>query len=325
MRYDFTGAFAPYIFGLIAQKRAFGFDYLESERILYMFERFCQEQFPNETQITQQLVLKWAECRDFERNLFRLNRVSVIRELARYMNGIGIAAYVLPMELMRKTERHIPHIYTKEELYTIFGVIDQCQPSTRTPAKHLVVSVMFRMIYCCGLRPIEARRLRPEDVDLNTGCVKILESKGHKDRIVMLSGSILELCRRYSKKVGLIYPERRFFFPSPSSRGEGMYSQEWIIPTFRKFLIEAGLYHHCAGNEPRLYDLRHTFATHRLYQWMKEGQDVNACLAYLSEYMGHKNLSDTAYYIHLVPEFFPQMSDLHLEDYVDMIPEVEQC
>lgn len=137
MRYDFTGAFAPYICGLIAQKRAFGFDYLESERILYMFERFCQEQFPNETQITQQLVLKWAECRDCERNLFRLNRVSVIRELARYMNGIGIAAYVLPMELMRKTERHIPHIYTKEELYTIFGVIDQCQPSTRTPAKHL--------------------------------------------------------------------------------------------------------------------------------------------------------------------------------------------
>ena len=241
------------------------------------------------------------------------------------MNGIGIAAYVLPMELTRKTERHIPHIYTKEELSTIFSVIDQCQPSTRTPAKHLVVSVMFRIIYCCGLRPIEARRLRPEDVDLNTGCVKILESKGHKDRIVMLSGSILELCRRYSKKVGLIYPGRRFFFPSPSSRGEGMYSQEWIIPTFRKFLIEAGLYRHCAGNEPRLYDLRHTFATHRFYQWMKEGQDVNACLAYLSEYMGHKNLSDTAYYIHLVPEFFPQMSDLHLEDYVEMIPEVERC
>ena len=112
MRYDFTGAFAPYICGLIAQKRAFSFDYLESERILYMFERFCQEKFPNETQITQQLVLKWAECRDCERNLFRLNRVSVIRELARYMNGIGIAAYILPMALTRKTERHIPHIYT---------------------------------------------------------------------------------------------------------------------------------------------------------------------------------------------------------------------
>lgn len=95
MRYDFTGAFAPYICGLIAQKRAFGFDYLESERILYMFERFCQEQFPNETQITQQLVLKWAECRDCERNLFRLNRVSVIRELARYMpDNLRVVDYI---------------------------------------------------------------------------------------------------------------------------------------------------------------------------------------------------------------------------------------
>ena len=81
MRCGFTGAFAPYICGLIEQKRAFGFDYLESERILYMFDRFCKEQFPNETQITQQLVLKWAECRGCEQNLFRLNRVSLFGSL----------------------------------------------------------------------------------------------------------------------------------------------------------------------------------------------------------------------------------------------------
>ena len=37
----------------------------------------------------------------------------------------------------------------------------------------------------------------------------------------------------------------------------------------------------------RFHDLRHTFATHRLYHWMRDGKDLNAMLPYLSAYMGH--------------------------------------
>ena len=85
------------------------------------------------------------------------------------------------------------------------------------------------MIYCCGLRPIEARRLRRKDVNLFNGTVNILESKGHKDRIVVLSEDMLELCRNYGQCVETIYPDRKYFFPSPSVRGDGMYSMEWII------------------------------------------------------------------------------------------------
>ena len=104
-----------------------------------------------------------------------------------------------------------------------------------------IVSVIFRMIYCCGLRPVEARRLRREDVNLFDGTVNILESKGHKDRIVVLSEDMRELCRNYDQRVEAIHPERRYFFQSPSVRGDGMYSMEWIIPTFRKFLQTAGI------------------------------------------------------------------------------------
>ena len=130
------------------------------------------------------------------------------------------------------------------------------------------------------------------------GTVNILESKGHKDRIVVLSEDMLELCRNYGQCVETIYPDRKYFFPSPSVRGDGMYSMEWIIPTFRRFLQAAGISGY-GEIQPRLYDLRHTFATHRLHQWVKEGKDVNACLAYLSEYMGHSNLESTAYYMRM--------------------------
>lgn len=312
MKYAFHGAFAPYIYGLIEKKRSLGYDYYESERILRTFDEFCREQFPCETHLTAKIVMRWAEQTGTEQNLFRLNRVSVIRELARHMNSVGCQAYILPLDFTKKTGRHIPYIFSYEELARLFREIDSCAPSLNAPTRHLVVSVIFRMIYCCGLRPVEARRLRREDVSLRDGVVKILESKGHKDRIVVLSESMLALCVTYDQRADMIYPDRKYFFQSPSARGDGMYSMEWMIPTFRRFLHSAGIFGY-AGVTPRTYDLRHSFATHRLYQWIKEGKDVNACLAYLSEYMGHANLSDTAYYIHLLPTLYTDLPELHLD------------
>ncbi len=147
MRYIFTGAFAPYICGLIEKKQALGYDYYESERILRTFDDFCREQFPSETCLTAELAMKWAEQSKTEQNLFRLNRVSVIRELAEHMNSVGEQAYLLPLQLTKKTGRHIPYIYSKEDLSKLFKEIDSLQPSLRAPAKHLVVSVLLRMIY----------------------------------------------------------------------------------------------------------------------------------------------------------------------------------
>ena len=151
MRSAFTGAFAPYICGLIEKKQALGYDYHGSACILRTFDEFCREQFPNETCLTAELAMKWAEQFKTEKNLSRLNRVSVIRELAKHMNSVGEQAYLLPLQLTKKTGRHIPYIYSKEDLSKLFKEIDSLQPSLRAPTKHLVVSVIFRMIYCCGL------------------------------------------------------------------------------------------------------------------------------------------------------------------------------
>lgn len=53
------------------------------------------------------------------------------------------------------------------------------------------------------------------------------------------------------------------------------------------------------------------------------GKDVTAMLPYLSAYMGHAQLSDTYYYIHLVPGLFEKMAgfDYSASDY--LLPEVE--
>ena len=55
---------------------------------------------------------------------------------------------------------------------------------------------------------------------------------------------------------------------------------------------------------------------------MKEGRKLDNCLPYLSAYMGHAHFEHTAYYIHLVPEFFPQMSQMDMNRFSSLIPEV---
>lgn len=95
-----------------------------------------------------------------------------------------------------------------------------------------------------------------------------------------------------------------------------------IEKTFRIVKVKAGI--EISGeHSPILYDFRHTFATHRLYQWMHEGKDVTAMLPYLSAYMGHAQLSDTYYYIHLVPGLFEKMAGFDYSASNYLLPEVE--
>lgn len=55
---------------------------------------------------------------------------------------------------------------------------------------------------------------------------------------------------------------------------------------------------------------------------MKEKKDLGIMLPYLSAYMGHTQFSSTAYYIHLVPDFFADMSGMDLNAFGGLIPEV---
>ena len=315
----FDGAFAGHMNGFIKQKRALGYSYDEGAYILSNFERFCKQHFPGAIALNREVGLKWAERRENETGTCQLNRISVLREFGKYMNSIGIPAYVIPPNIHRKSERPQPYIYSEEELSSLFRASDEFPYSPTTPIFHLVVSVMFRLIYCCGLRPVEARLLRTDDVDLKTGQIKILEAKRRKDRIVVMADDMLMLARKYDEQVALQHPGRPHFFYNRFSGG--VYSNVHMQKTFRK-LLDAAEIKKIAPKSPRPYDLRHTFATHRLYQWLREGEDIETCLAYLSEYMGHSHLSDTAYYIHLVPEFFPQMAELGFQTRAEILPEV---
>ena len=71
------------------------------------------------------------------------------------------------------------------------------------------------MTYTCGLRPNEGRHLKRNEVDLNSGEVRIIETKWRKSRTIVMSEDMLFLARSYAGIRDAAFPGSAYFFPAP--------------------------------------------------------------------------------------------------------------
>lgn len=297
---EYSSVFGSYISDFLAMKRASGYDYETGERYLHEFDRYCHSR-AGSSAVARELIIGWAQAKNGEEPASHQVRVSPVRELGRYMQSLGIPdAFVLPSVCHRRISRYVPHFFTETEITSFFRACDNLKPHGAMKARHLVLPVFFRLLYCCGVRTCEARKLRVEDVDLPQGTITILASKRHSSRRIPLPRDLLEVFRTYDARVSLIYPGRVFFFPTTASK---CYVCGSIGGVFGKIWKAAGL-RRGTGSKPRAYDFRHHFALATLNRWIVSGVEVNAKLPYLSRYMGHAGMLSTDYYLHLTPEFF---------------------
>ena len=95
-----------------------------------------------------------------------------------------------------------------------------------------------------------------------------------------------------------------------------------VYKNFRKFLWRAGISQGGRGYGPRVHDFRHVYAVHCLKKWVEQEKDLTAYLPVLKTYMGHDSFQDTAYYLRLTADVFPNIT-LKLEThYPEIIPEL---
>ena len=139
---------------------------------------------------------------------------------------------------------------------------------------------MLSLIYACGLRRSELLALKPLDLDSNRGLLIVRQSKGKKDRVVPLSGKILDLLRVYYKACK---PQIYLF---EGQRAGEQYSAKSIQSVLKQAL------HKCGIKKPAtLHWLRHSYATHLL----ENGTD----LRYIQEILGHSSSRTTEIYTHV--------------------------
>lgn len=153
--YGFTSGFADKLSKFVEQKRALGIGYVSTVWLLREFDKTCAERFPEADCLTQEIFYVVAVKKDTENGTTFRNRISPVREFAKFLVRNGESAYVLPTDLAKKSPRHLPYIYSKEEIAAIWDEYDNLNRIPYLPTRHLVLPAIMRVLYCCGLRPIE--------------------------------------------------------------------------------------------------------------------------------------------------------------------------
>jgi integrase/recombinase XerD len=318
MSTDITMADA--ITALVAAKRVTGYKYAAEARVLARFTAFCDSEFPGLDAPSQASVEAWlsAAQRRAVTPATLQTLAAPVRELARWLGRRGVPAYVLPKGVLPRPARYVPHIYTDEELAALFAQTDRCHYCSSVPLRHLVMPVLFRTIYACGLRASEARLLRVGDVDITTGVLQLRDAKGGKDRQVPVSEPLRDrLADYHTQLVGP--PDRDWFFPGRAGKPLTLGN---VDKNFRRFLWQARISHGGRGHGPRVHDLRHTFAVNNLRSWFTHGEDVGALLPVLQTYLGHSSIADTAYYLRLTAESYPHISARVQRVIGDVVPPI---
>jgi integrase len=309
------------ITALVSEKRAVGYKYDAEQQVLARFEAFCRCEFPGEDTLTEASVQAWittARRRGVKPATLQ-GLAAPIRELARWLGRRGVAVYLLPTAALPRPARYVPHIYTDRELAALFTQTDRCHYCCQVPLRHLVMPVLFRMIYACGLRCSEARLLHVEDVDLDAGILQIRDAKGGKDRQLPVSEPLRARLAGYHTQLAGQPARQEWFFPGSAGRPLTLGN---VGHNFRRFLWQAHISHGGRGHGPRVHDLRHTYAVNNLRLWFAQGHDVGALLPVLQTYMGHSSLADTAYYLHLTAESYPDITARVQQAIGDIVPPV---
>jgi len=297
---------------MLALKESIGYSVITYQPHIKEFLAFCGSVYPNAVSITKEMLDTWLQGKHFKTNSTHNSAISRIREFTRYQAAIGKATYIPSMDYSVKIDHYVPYIFTDEELSRLFEAFDTIQPYFESPEREYIIPVLFRMMYCCGLRPSEPLNLLYDDVDLETGVICLRQAKRKKDRRILMSEDLTELCRKYDCRK----QPRTYFFERENG---GKIPTYWMTKQFHICWRNSGLKKRL---NPRPYDLRHNYATRILMRWVNEKKDIMGMTPYLSAYMGHRDFTSTLYYIHLLPERLANCEGIDWERFERIYPEV---
>lgn len=316
----FSGTLSEVLNMFLAEKRGLGYAYKTQSLQMKRFDIFSDDFVLNKNVLSKELVNAWCQTHDGEKARNQQGRICFVKQLGKFMISHGYSAYITPLKSYDTGgDKFIPYIFSNHELATIFNEADKIQYSRNSPTRHLVIPLLLRMLYGCGMRISETLKLTVEDVDLNDGVLYIRHAKFYKERKILMVKSLIERCKVYHSKLHTHSKPKDAFFPC---NGSQPYSYSAIRRIFNRLIQEAGIYYGGRGNGPRLHDLRHTFSVHCLKKWTLLGLDLSTMLPILSTYLGHTDMNGTQHYLRLTADLYPHIQLSLQEKFGHVIPDM---
>jgi integrase/recombinase XerD len=201
-----------------------------------------------------------------------------------------------------------PYIYSHDELGKLLEATTQ-ERNSRTRLEPETLRTIVLLLYGAGLRVGEALRLRYCDVNLQHRMLSVWNTKFFKSRLLPIGASLAAALARYAQQRQHVLPPDEHS-PNFFSTRTGMPVRLWQIEVaFVRLRKRAGIRRPSTDRwQPRLHDLRATFAVHRLVAWYREGADLQRRLPFLATYLGHVNVSGTQTYLPMTHELLVEAS-----------------
>lgn len=230
---------------------------------------------------------------------WHVQRLQVIRDLARYVHGIDpAAAELVPAGLIRaRVVRRHPYLYSDVQVEALLAAASALSPRALGTTMHTFIGLLS----VSGLRSGEAVALGAGDLDTAQQVLRVTGKYG-KPRLVPLHRNVVEVLAGYLGDRGTTEP---FFLGVKGGRLNATTARA----VFRELVTECRLEPRPGCGTPRLHDFRHRFAVNSLADAQRSGKDVDACVAVLADYLGHVDAACTYWYLEASPELMTRVSE----------------
>ena len=217
----------------------------------------------------------------------------------------------LPTLMPKRPPEFVPYVYTREEIRRLLQTIE-AHPRGYSNLEPTTLRTMVLLYYGAGLRLREATNLIRADANLIDSVLTIRNTKFGKTRLVPLGLQLSQALIQYDRSRPKGWPADSPFFTTVVGRPV---NGRTVARNFRIACNRAGIRRTDTQEQPRVHDLRHTFAVHRLTSWYQQGANVQRLLHHLSVYLGHVHLQHTQVYLTMTPELLREASH-RVERYV---------
>ncbi len=216
----------------------------------------------------------------------------------------------LPSILPKRPQKFVPYIYSQDELKLLFDTALTYQKNKSFTMPYTVQTALI-LTYSLGLRIHETLSLTLQDIDMENAVITIEKSKFYKSRLVPFSMQIKDIIGKYLEwridhKQSQALDSHLFI--GRNAQKININTMQYI---FQRIRANAEVKRYDASKyQPRIHDLRHSFAVHRLTSWYREKKDVQQLLPILSTYLGHRHLADTSVYLTMTDDLLQEANIL---------------
>jgi site-specific recombinase XerD len=307
MKTRLAGPLADGIKKHLQLRRSLGYLLRTDELTLNQFDAYVAEKFPAAQVVTRPMVVGYLKTLEDRHLVTRRHQLSTLRQFCRFLFQLNPDTYIPESTLLPPARsQFLPHLYTMAEITDLMKLALQLPPADSL--RPHTYSTLIGLLWATGLRGGEAVRLNLEDVDLERGILHIRQTKNFQSRLVPLADSTRVALQAYRDLRASFGLDQNLLAPFFVNVRRHRCAHRTVDATFRILTRELGLMS-VYGREPRLHDLRHTWATRCLAGLYETGKDPNVELPAVATYLGHVNIACTTIYLHPTTDLLARVGD----------------